>query len=843
MSTLHSSAQDGPRVVAVLGPTNTGKTHLAIERMLGHRTGMIGFPLRLLARENYDRIVKLKGRAAVALLTGEEKIVPIHPSYFICTVESMPLDRRVDFLAVDEIQLCADPDRGHVFTDRLLHARGEAETMFLGSETIKPLIRKLVPRAEFISRPRFSQLTYAGPRKLTRLPSRSAIVAFSASDVYSLAELVRRQKGGAAVVLGALSPRTRNAQVGLYQAGEVDYLVATDAIGMGLNMDVDHVAFASLRKFDGRVPRGLEAAELAQIAGRAGRHMNDGTFGTTADMGGIDPQSVEAVETHNFPALKRLQWRNSDLRMTSVEALLASLNRFPDHPGLVRARDADDHLALQTLAKDEDILKRAQRPDRIRLLWEVCQIPDFRKSLAEQHTRLQAAIFRHLTSGAEVIPADWLDQQVKRLDRTDGDMDTLITRIANVRTWTYVSHRGDWVPDALQWQERTRALEDRLSDALHERLTQRFVDRRTAVLVRKLRDSEDLTSAVARSGDVLVEGHFVGRLEGFRFHADQAEGHNAARAVASAASRALRGEIAVRVAQVAADGDDAFALDDLGLIFWNGAPLARLAAGPDVLRPTVELLPSDLIEPAARDALVRRLTQWIADHLQNGLAPLFRARDADLTGAARGLVWQLAEALGSLPRRGAAAQVEALSPDDRKTLARLGVRLGLESIYLPALLKPQAQRLRGLIWCASRGISPLPLPAPGRVSLGLADLGGPAAFAEVVGYRRLGPRLVRVDILERFAAEVRAAARQGAFAVSPAWGGLLGANATDLEAMVEAMGYAPQQGEDGKRTFTIKHKSAAKTGAGDRKKARPKPRRTDVQADSPFAALRDLKRS
>ncbi|HLN25750.1 MAG TPA: helicase-related protein, partial [Patescibacteria group bacterium] len=460
------------RVIAVLGPTNTGKTHLAIERMLGHRTGMIGFPLRLLARENYERILRLKGANAVALLTGEEKIIPKHPSYFVCTVESMPLDRRVEFLAIDEIQLCADPDRGHVFTDRLLHARGASETMFLGAETIKPLLRRLVPEVEFISRPRFSELTYTGPRKLTRLSPRSAIVAFSAADVYSIAEMVRRQRGGAAVVLGALSPRTRNAQVGLYQAGEVDYLVATDAIGMGLNMDVDHVAFAALRKFDGRAPRGLEASEVAQIAGRAGRHMNDGTFGTTGDIGGLEPDIVEAVESHAFQPLKTLQWRNAELRFTSVEALQGSLNRHPDRPGLIRSRDADDQLALQALARDEEVLKRAGSPDHVRLLWDVCQIPDFRKSLAEQHTRLLGAIFRHLTSPGRRLPADWLDAQVKRIDRTDGEMDTLITRIANVRTWTYVSHRADWVADPLAWQERTRAIEDRLSDALHERLTQ-----------------------------------------------------------------------------------------------------------------------------------------------------------------------------------------------------------------------------------------------------------------------------------------------------------------------------------------------------------------------------------
>jgi len=815
------------RIVAVLGPTNTGKTHLALERMLGHGSGMIGFPLRLLARENYERIARIKGANAVALLTGEEKIIPAHPKYFVCTVESMPLDRRVDFLAVDEIQLCADPERGHVFTERLLQARGQSETMFLGAETIKPLIRKLVPSCEFISRPRFSQLSYTGPRKLTRLPARSAIVAFSAQEVYSIAELVRRQRGGAAVVLGALSPRTRNAQVELYQGGEVDYLVATDAVGMGLNMDVDHVAFAALRKFDGRSPRGLEATEVAQIAGRAGRHMNDGTFGTTGDIGGIDDQIVTAVESHNFAALKRLQWRNAELRFTSVEALLASLNRLPDHPALMRARDADDHLALLALSRDEELMKQAKHPERVKLLWDVCQVPDFRKSLAEQHSRLLGAIFRHLTTPSGKLPADWLDAQVKRLDRTDGDLDTLMTRIANVRTWTYISHRGDWMPDPLHWQERTRAIEDRLSDALHQLLTQRFVDRRTAVLVRKLKDGgEDLVSAVARSGEVLVEGHFVGTLDGFRFQADQAEGANAARAVAAAAQRALRGEIASRIAQVAAEPDEAFAIEDSGQILWQDSPVARLTAGADILRPMVELLPSDLIEPVGREALQRRLSAWLDHFLKAAARPLFQALDAPLSGPARGVAYQLAEALGSLPRAGVEPLLAPLSESDRKALARLGIRIGMDSLYLPDMLKPAAQRVRALLWCASRGRSPLPVPAPGRTSLPLPPE-TPPAFLEALGFRILGKRAVRVDMLERVAAELRKLARKGAFPLPAALCPLLGVKPDEMPELLAALGYHPTK--DGQ--LEIRRKPQHKT--------KP-PRKTAINPDSPFAKLRDL---
>ncbi|WP_142849007.1 helicase-related protein [Telmatospirillum sp. J64-1] len=843
MNTLRPTGAESGRVIAVLGPTNTGKTHLALERMLGHASGMIGFPLRLLARENYERIVRIKGPQAVALLTGEEKIVPPRPSYFVCTVESMPLDRRVSFLAVDEIQLCADPDRGHVFTDRLLYARGETETMFLGAETIKPLVRRLVPGVEFMSRPRFSQLEYSGPRKLTRLPPRSAVVAFSASDVYTMAELIRRQRGGAAVVLGALSPRTRNAQVGMYQAGEVDYLVATDAIGMGLNMDVDHVAFASLRKFDGRQPRDLNASEIGQIAGRAGRHMNDGTFGTTGDAGGIEPEIVEAVENHEFPALKGLFWRNPELRFASVEALLHSLGRPPQEPGLIRAREADDHLALAALARDAEILKVADKPNRVRLLWEVCQIPDFRKVMAENHTRLLGQIYRHLTSGSGFLPADWLDNHVKRLDRTDGDIETIIGRIANIRTWTFVSHRGDWVADPVHWQERTRTIEDHLSDALHERLTQRFVDRRTAVLVRRLKEGEELLSAVSKQGEVLVEGQFVGRLSGFHFVADRSESVSGTRAVAAAASRALKSEIAARARRLAAEPDEAFALTSEGILLWRDEPVARLAAGADLLRPVVEPLSVDLLDHAAREAVGQRLESWVAGAIRTQLRPLFRAREAELTGPARGLVFQMSEALGSLPRRPAEQQVSALSAEERKALARLDIRLGVESIFLPGMLKPNAQAMRALLWCVHRGIAPIEPPPPGRVSLQDAR-SWPVGFLEAVGFRPLGPMAVRVDMLERFAAEIRQRARQSPFAMPPELLSTIGLKAEDLPAVMEALGWREVKGEEGGILFESARKGPRGKKAHLPQKNRPeKGRRRERPrdpADSPFAKLRHL---
>src|SRR5579864_5095134 len=573
-----------PRLVAVLGPTNTGKTHYAIERMLGHQTGMIGFPLRLLARENYDRVVKAKGARAVALITGEEKIVPPNPRYFVCTVESMPLDHPVEFLAVDEIQLCADPDRGHVFTQRLLEARGRAETLMLGSDTIKPLLRRLVPDAEVVGRPRFSSLHYTGAKKITRLPPRSAVVAFAVADVFALAEVMRRQRGGTAVVMGALSPRARNAQIELFQSGEVDYLVATDAIGMGLNMDLDHVAFAKLVKFDGSHPRRLAAPEIAQIAGRAGRHMSDGTFGVTGEEGELPDEIVEAVETHRFDPLTQLYWRNSRLDFRSVAGLLRSLEEKPRRVGLISAREADDHRALRTLGRLPEITALAQNPETVRLLWEVCQIPDFRKVMSDAHGRLLVQVYRHLAAPSGQLPTDWVAAQMARLDRGDGDIDTLMARIAHIRTWTFISHRADWLANAAHWQERARAIEDRLSDALHDRITQRFVDRRAAFLVRQLAGAEELLASVSRDGEVKVEGHYVGQLDGFRFRPDTAATDEAARTLLAAANRVLRSEIAERATALAVAPADEFALTPEGTVLWRGGAVARLTAGDRVLQ-------------------------------------------------------------------------------------------------------------------------------------------------------------------------------------------------------------------------------------------------------------------
>ncbi|HKT16777.1 MAG TPA: helicase-related protein [Stellaceae bacterium] len=815
-----------PRVLAVLGPTNTGKTHLAIERMLGHRTGIIGFPLRLLARENYDRIVALKGSRAVALITGEEKIVPSNPAYFVCTAESMPLDRPVDFLAVDEIQLCGDPERGHVFTDRLLHARGTDETMFLGADTIRPLMRRLVPEAEYISRPRFSTLSYAGPKKITRLPPRSAVVAFAVADVFALGELMRRQRGGTAVVLGALSPRARNAQVGLFQSGEVDYLVATDAIGMGLNMDLDHVAFAKLAKFDGRVPRRLAAAEIAQIAGRAGRHMSDGTFGTTAELGPLDAEIVEAVENHRFDPLPRLYWRNARLDYRSLVALLKSLEQPPRMPGLVPAREADDHLTLAALAKLPDIAAAASHPGSVRLLWEVCQIPDFRKVMSDTHARLVAQIYRHLVGRAGRLPVDWVAAQVNRLDRTDGDIDTLMARIAHIRTWTYIAHRPDWLADSTAWQERARAIEDNLSDALHDRITQRFVDRRSAFLVRQLASARELLASVSRDGEVKVEGHPVGRLAGFRFIPDAADGGEAAKTLLTAANRVLRGEIDTRAKSLAAAADSEFELDRRGRFLWRGGAVGRLIAGDSAIEPRVEALPSDFLDGGLREIVRRRLALYWRMLLRQRLGALMRARQAELVGPARGLVFQLCEALGTLPAKAVAAQRAALRRGDRKTLARLGVRLGTETVYLDGILKRGAADFAAMLWAVKEGE---PAPAlPDNVAAPRDPDISEAAYA-AMGYRVLGPRVLRVDRLERLAAAARRLAHKGPFGPDAELAALAGCAPDQLAGMLAALSYRAVSGGGGV-TFHLRRAAKAR-----RRKHRP------PQSDSPFAKLAALR--
>jgi ATP-dependent RNA helicase SUPV3L1/SUV3 len=798
-------------VTAVLGPTNTGKTHLAIERMLGHDSGIIGLPLRLLAREVYNRVVERAGEHAVALITGEEKIKPPEARYWIATVEAMPSDLDVSFCAIDEIQLAADLDRGHIFTDRLLNQRGRAETLIIGAATMRPLVESLIPGANIVSRPRLSTLSFAGEKKITRLPRRSAIVAFSAEEVYAIAELVRRQKGGAAVVLGALSPRTRNAQVELYQSGEVDYLVATDAIGMGLNLEVDHVAFAADRKFDGFGFRKLNPAELGQIAGRAGRHMRDGTFGTTGRCPPFDAALVEALESHSFDPVRVAQWRNPDLDFRSLQALQASLSVLPQEPGLTRAPIADDLSALEIAARDADVKQYATGRDAVARLWEVCRIPDYRRVSPAAHADLIVQIFSALMTEG-VIADDWFRRQVAIVDRTEGDIDTLSARIAQIRTWTFVANRPDWLRDPEHWQEATRQVEDKLSDALHERLASRFVDRRTSVLMRRLRENAMLEAEVTASGDVLVEGQHVGRLHGFQFAPDpQADGQEA-KALRAAAQKALAGEIEARAERFAVAPDDAFVLASDGVIRWMGEAVARFVTGDKLLSPRFRVLADEQLSGPPRDKVDARLTAWIKAHVAKLLGPLVAIEEAtDITGLARGIAFQIAEALGVLERARVAQDVKSLDQEGRAALRRYGVRFGAYHLYLPLLLKPAPRALAAQLWALKhggldmKGLDEIPhRAASGRTSFPV-DPEVPRGLYRAAGFRVCGGRAVRIDILERLADLIRpaiayrpgttpgdppaGAADGDGFVVTVGMTSLAGCSGEDFSSILKSLGY------------------------------------------------------
>ena len=829
------------RILAVLGPTNTGKTHFAMDRLLAHASGIIGFPLRLLARENYERAVKAKGSGAVALITGEEKIIPPGARYFLCTVESMPLDKSVSFLAVDEIQMCADAERGHIFTARLLHARGEEETIFLGAETIMPLIRTLVPEAKFDKRPRFSTLSYSGSRKINRLPPKSALVAFSASDVYAIAEQVRRLRGGAAVVMGALSPRTRNAQVSMYQAGEVDHIVATDAIGMGLNMDVNHVAFASIRKFDGKRSRALSEPELAQIAGRAGRHMNDGTFGVTADAPALLPEKVERIEQHRFMPIKKIYWRNPNPELTSIEKLKSSLRLPPQLPGLVRAGDADDEVALGLLSANKEISDRVNSPEAVAMLWEVCQIPDFRKVMSDAHTSLLGQIYVHLINpkGLGKLPTDWFAKHVQRLERVDGSIENLTGRLANIRTWTYVAHRGGWLDDTRHWQERTRFVEDKLSDALHQCLTQRFVDQRTSFLVRRLCSPDDMLAAVKSDGSVIVEGHVIGWLKGFCFVADKtSDSEMAERSIKKAARRALVPEIKKRVRALEVASNSQISLYPNGVIFFDDIQIAYLSRGTHILTPSIELVHSDVLSARDHERILLRLEVWRQRHIELNLGPLLLAQRAKLDGAAKGLVFQLAENLGSLPRKIVKQQIDLLSKEDRRKLRRLGIIIGCDRVFFPSLLKPVPAQMLGLFWVLWNEPHTLPeAPHPGRVSLPSDEF--PPGYLDAIGFQPAGRLALRLDIFERISTHVWKLGRKGSFIADAKLLSLAGCGSEDIEIILKEIGFCKFKETDSGGEYAIKRKREKYSPQKKYPKTKPL-KKVKVDPDSPFAILREL---
>ncbi len=837
-----------PRVKAVLGPTNTGKTHLAIERLLSHASGIIGFPLRLLARENYDRMVKAKGIKSVALITGEEKIVPPGARWFSCTVEAMPLDRKVEFLAVDEIQLCADPDRGHVFTDRLLNARGLVETMFLGADTIAPLMRRLIPGVEIETRPRLSQLTFAGPAKLSRLPPRSAIVAFSAAEVYAIAEAVRRRRGGCAVVMGRLSPRTRNAQVALYQDKEVDFLVATDAIGMGLNMDVNHVAFAALRKFDGRQPRLLTAPEVAQIAGRAGRGMRDGSFGTTADCSALDEDMAEKVESHEFEPLEQIVWRNNELDFASVPTLLESLTAAPRRQGLVRGNEAADVQTLDALSRDAELMRRAQGRAATRLLWEACQIPDFRKLATDSHVKLVAKVFTHLLA-KEKLPVDWVAGEIENLDRLEGDIDTLMQRLTDVRVWAYITARADWMTDADTWAMRARAVEDRLSDTLHVKLMARFVDKRAAHLTRRLEEAEaeELQAVVAADGLVTVEGHDVGRIEGFQFHPDPATQGPEKKILLRAARRALSVEMPRRILAAETAADDAITLSDDRYFIWENVKIARLKKTDIFLKPGADVLHSEFLDGLARERIRARLATWLATETEKRLGALLKAME-NPPAPLRGIVHRLSESGGVLP-------AEPFTPELRQEAKKFGIDMGRFAMYLPAALKPGAARLRALFWGVWYDRNPPELPTPGLVCAPMPANWG-HDFALAMGWVQVNDIMIRLDVVERITRELHYLMRKHQILLPPNLGSRMGLKPEQLAPVLNTLGFrlfpAGVQGDKyfgppapamlGRRkqehTTQARQPAAAPARKPERK---PEPEPVVVDADNPFAALAALK--
>ncbi|WP_342643621.1 helicase-related protein [Rhodoligotrophos ferricapiens] len=803
-------------ITAVLGPTNTGKTHLAVERMLGHATGMIGLPLRLLAREVYDKVCNKVGTGEVALVTGEEKIVPANPRFWVCTVEAMPPELDVDFLAIDEVQLAADLDRGHIFTDRILNRRGTQETMLLGSATMRPMIERLLPGTNFITRPRFSKLTFSGSKKITRLQPRSAVVAFSAEMVYGIAELIRRQRGGAAVVLGALSPRTRNAQVALYESGDVDFLVATDAIGMGLNMDVDHIAFAQARKFDGFNFRDLTPAELAQIAGRAGRHMNDGTFGVTGEVEPFPREVIDRIENHNFEPVRMLQWRNKELDFTSIESLLRSLAESPNIAGLMRAQSGADQMALEYLARDPEITGRVRGREAVERLWEVCQIPDYRNTMGSDHANLVARVYGFLSSPDERIPGDWFARQLSLADNIEGDIDTLATRIAHVRTWTFIANRNDWLADAEDWREKTRALEDRLSDALHERLSQRFIDRRTSVLMKRMREKERLAASVETGGEIMVEGVFVGHIKGFHFVPDTSGDTSEGRTLRAASMKAVAAEISDRAKQLVDDRQELFGLTRTGAVTWRAAKVARLVAGPHILKPRIELIADNQLSGPDREAVHKRLEQFVEHRIGEVLKPLVQLEAAqDLQGLARGFAFRLVEQLGNIKREEIREEVKLLDQEARASLRRYGVRFGAFHVFLPLLLKPVATELKVLLWALQEqqagrlDVENLPEPPPQGLTSTPADPKAPNGFYDAAGFRICGTRAVRIDMLERLGDIIRprvfwkpqsesdvrpsGSVEGGGFTVIPDMMSLVGCSGDEFAGILRALGFRSER--------------------------------------------------
>ena len=780
------------KITAVLGPTNTGKTYLAIETMLSFDSGMIGFPLRLLAREVYDKIIEKISIDKVALITGEEKIIPANAKYFLCTVESMPINKHLDFVGIDEIQMCADHERGHIFTDRLLNLRGEKLTMLMGSSTIKSIVNKLDEDTEFINRERLSQLSYVGHKKISRINRKTAIIAFSTEEVYAIAELVRRQKGGAAIVMGSLSPKTRNAQVQLYQSGDVDFLVATDAIGMGINMDLENVFFSNLKKFDGRKLRRLNMSEIGQIAGRAGRYLNDGNFGITGDCKEISAEEVELLENHKFEEIKMLFWRNSNLNFNNALSLIKSLEEKPNRDWLRKIHECGDEKLLKYFLKDMDGHNIKNNQETLELLWECCQIPDFVKKTYGNHLEVVSKVFSFLNGKDGKITNDYMRLQLIKLDKLEGNVDSLSNRIANVRTWSYVSNKINWVESQSYWIEKTKLLEDRLSDRLHEELTKTFIDKRASVLARGLKQDIEFKTEIMEDNKVIIDEQFIGDLKGLRFEIDLKAGalETDIKSLKKAARQTVGPELQKRIQSIIDTG--LIEIKDDFKIYWKNFPIAKLIAGKDYLNPDIFLIVDDILENDDKQKLSEFIGNWIKEKIKLVLKSLIDLKNLkESNSSIKALAYQLYENNGVIKREVVAEYLKKLGQDERKILRDLGVKFGRYHVFLFRLLKPEAVSLRTLLW-KNFNQKNLNLTPP---TFGLNFLDDKNIrdkhFMLLCGFENFDNYYVRIDILERlFVLIINASPEKDKeIKLVPEMLNLLGCSKENFKKLIEKMNY------------------------------------------------------
>ena len=779
------------KITAVLGPTNTGKTHLAIETMLSFDSGMMGFPLRLLAREVYDKVIKKVGSEQAALITGEEKIIPTNAKYFLCTVESMPIDKYLDFVAIDEIQMCADHERGHIFTDRLLNMRGNKLTMFMGSNTIKNIINNLDDDIEFINRNRLSKLTYLGHKKISRIGRKTAVIAFSAEDVYGIAELIRRQKGGAAIVMGSLSPKTRNAQVELYQSGDVDFLVATDAIGMGINMDLDYVFFSNLKKFDGKKSRRLSLSEIGQIAGRAGRYLNNGSFGITGQCKQINAEDVDLLENHNFEEISSIYWRNSDLNFNNPNMLLKSLEEKPNEYWLKKIHECEDEKALKFFLREKDLQSTKFNNHRLSLLWECCQIPDFVKKTYGNHYEVIGNVFKFLNSEKGKITEDFMRFQLMKLDKLDGNVDSLSNRIANVRTWSYVSNKNNWVQNQNYWIEKTKILEDKLSDRLHDELTKTFIDKRASVLARGLKQDMDFKTKILDNNDVLIDDQFIGKINGLKLELDLKKGalETDIKSLKKAARQSVGPELERRI-QIIIDTGIIELKEDFK-IYWNNSTIGKLSVGRDYLNPNFELIVDDILEQSQKKKLAIFIEKWLKKKIETILESLVSLKNLkEKNSSIKALAYQLYENNGVLKRDQVSDYLKNLEQNQRKILRNLGVKFGRYHVFLHKLIKPEPVFLRTLLWKNyHQKYFNLKPPTFGLNFLDDKNLN--KSFMLLCGFEKFNNFYVRIDILERLFMQIIKSEtdKNNEIKMVPEMLNLLGCNKENFKKLLSNMNY------------------------------------------------------